>query len=149
MLTAAGAVDPRRTDALVREGVPHLPVLWREAGTAVGPLVRPGASTCARCLDLHRTDRDPQWPRLVTQWSSRAASVRHPEEASLAALTAALATAQALAQIDGVPAPAALDATLETALPEAVVRSRPWSPHPRCGCTTGWGTFGPGTDDPP
>ncbi|SDQ08243.1 hypothetical protein [Quadrisphaera sp. DSM 44207] len=144
VLVAGGALDARRTEALVREGVPHLPVLWREDTTSVGPLVRPGASACARCVELHRTDRDPQWPRLVAQLATAApGGPARPEESSLAALTAALATVQALAQVDGVADPAALDATLEASLPEGAVLVRPWSAHPRCGCT--W----PGDGPPP
>jgi len=136
VLVGAGALDPARTDALVRERVPHLPVLWRESAAVVGPLVRPGESTCLRCVDLHRADRDPQWPRVAAQVSAALpGGPARPEEASLAALAAALAGAAVLAQLDGVPAPAALDATLEAALPEGAVAQRPWTPHPACGCT--------------
>ena len=140
-LVGSGALDPVRTEALVREEVAHLPVLWRESTTVVGPLVRPGTSTCLRCVDLHRADRDPAWPRLVSQLSTALpGGAARPEETSLAALTAALAGVQVLAQLDGVPAPAALDATLEASLPEGVVALRPWTPHPACGCT--WGELG-------
>jgi bacteriocin biosynthesis cyclodehydratase domain-containing protein len=136
VLVAAGAVDPARADALVGAGVPHLAVLWREGTTVVGPLVRPGASACLRCLDAHRTDRDPQWPLVLGQLTGPSPGSRtRPEETALAALTASLAVVQVLAQIDGVPRPAALGATLETALPHGLVAQRPWSPHPRCGCT--------------
>ncbi len=136
VLVAAGAVDAATGDALVRESVPHLAVLWREGDTVVGPLVRPGTSACLRCLDHHRTDRDPEWPQVAAQLARTPPGSRdRPEETALAALTAALAVVQALAQIDGVPEPAALGATLETSLPEGSVAVRPWPPHPRCGCT--------------
>jgi bacteriocin biosynthesis cyclodehydratase domain-containing protein len=129
-------VDAATGDALVAAAVPHLAVLWREGATAVGPLVRPGASPCLRCLDHHRADRDPGWRGVARQLGAAAPGTRtRPEEAALAALTAALAVAQVLAQLDGVPRPAALGATLETALPEALVTRRPWAAHPRCGCT--------------
>ena len=33
----------------------------------VGPLVLPGRSSCQRCHDLHRADRDPAWPSIAAQ----------------------------------------------------------------------------------
>ncbi|MGH3430342.1 MAG: hypothetical protein ACRDQZ_22700, partial [Mycobacteriales bacterium] len=48
-------------------GVPHLPVLLRDGTVIVGPLVIPGRTTCLNCLDLHRGDRDPEWPVLASQ----------------------------------------------------------------------------------
>jgi hypothetical protein len=133
VLVGHGAIDTRRTDGLLREDVPHLAVLLREQDAVVGPLVVPGRTACLRCLDLHRSDRDPEWPRLVPQLASRANSRR--EETVLAALAAALAAAQALAHLDGRVRPTALDATLELALPDPLVAVRPWSAHPACGCT--------------
>ena len=136
VVVAAGAVDAAVGDDLVDAAVPHLAVLWREGTTAVGPLVRPGRSPCLRCLEHHRADRDPGWPRVARQLGAVVPGTRtRPEETALSAVTAALAVAQVLAQLDGVPRPAALGATLETALPEGLVTRRPWAPHPRCGCT--------------
>ena len=48
---------------LVRAGVTHLLVRVVETTAIVGPLVVPGRTSCLRCHDLHRTDRDPAWPR--------------------------------------------------------------------------------------
>lgn len=135
VVVVAGAVRPEEVEA-VSEGAAHLPVLWHEGSTVVGPLVRPGTSTCLRCVELHRTDRDPQWRRVAEQVSTRPPGSRsRPEESALAALTAANAVVQALAQLDGVALPAALSATLECSLPQGLVVRRPWHPHPACGCT--------------
>lgn len=132
VLVGHRALDPRRTQGLLREDVAHLAVVLRERDAVVGPLVRPGRSACLRCLDLHRRDRDPEWPRLVAQLSVR--SGEGDEETVLAAMAGSLACAQALAQLDGRVEPASLDATLEVALPDGLVAVRPWSSHPECGC---------------
>ncbi len=136
VVVGAGALVPARVEAAAGAALAHLPVLWREGGTVVGPLVRPGASACLRCLDLHRAARDPAWPRVAAQVATRPAGSRsRPEELSLAAQTAGIAVVQALAQLDGAPSPAALSATLECALPDGLVVRRGWDPHPACGCT--------------
>ncbi|MEH3078672.1 MAG: TOMM precursor leader peptide-binding protein [Quadrisphaera sp.] len=133
VLVASGAHDARRADPLVREGVPHLGVLQLGTSAVVGPLVRPGAGACLRCLDLHRTDRDPEWPRLLPQLAAPPGGPLRPEPPHLAALAAAVAVQQAVAQLLGHD-PAALDATVELDLTGAL-GVRPWSAHPACGCT--------------
>jgi hypothetical protein len=39
-----------------------------EGTGVVGPLVLPGGTACAGCLELGRADRDPGRPRLLAQW---------------------------------------------------------------------------------
>ncbi|PWJ54846.1 bacteriocin biosynthesis cyclodehydratase domain-containing protein [Quadrisphaera granulorum] len=133
VLLASGAHDARTSEPLVREEVVHLGVLQLGASAVVGPLVRPGATACLRCLDLHRTDRDPEWPRLLPQLSAPAGGPRRPEPPVLVGLTAAVAVQQVVAHLLG-HEPAALDATVEidTAGGFGV---RPWSAHPGCGCS--------------
>lgn len=133
VLLASGAHDARRAEPLVREGVVHLAVLHLGGAAVVGPLVRPGAGACLRCLDLHRTDRDPEWPRLLPQLSAPAGAPRRPEPPELAALAAAVAVQQVVAQLRG-HEPAALEATLEVDL-RGGLGVRPWAAHPACGCT--------------
>lgn len=134
VLVGHGAVDPHRYDGLLREDVPHLAVLVRERDVVVGPLVLPGASACLRCLDLHRRDRDPEWPRLVPQLAAGSDGTPAAEESVLVALGSALATAQSLAHLDARCRPVSVDATLEIGLPDGLVDVRPWSAHPACGC---------------
>ncbi|AEG43620.1 UBA/ThiF-type NAD/FAD-binding protein [Isoptericola variabilis] len=124
--------DPDRYGRLLGDGVPHLPVVVREADVVVGPLVLPGRSACVRCAHRHVADADARWPRLVQQLRGREPD--RPQETTLAANAAALAAGQVLALLDGAR-PAAVGAALEVALPEAVPRVRPVQPHPGCGCT--------------
>jgi hypothetical protein len=127
------------------EQVPHLPVLTGPTGTVLGPLVLPGRGPCLRCLDLHRSDRDPRWPRVLAELLSRRRVEQRagaPEETVLSALAAALAALQVLAFLDGHVAPPCLGATLEIESPHGLVSRRPWPAHPSCDCQTGTVTPG-------
>jgi hypothetical protein len=125
--------DAAATDPLLAADIAHLSVVVGEAGATVGPLVVPGRGPCLRCLELHRTERDPGWPQLLAQLlSSRRGTA--PEETTCASLTAALACLQVLGYLDGIRMPSALAATLEIELPDGLVSRRDWPAHPACGC---------------
>lgn len=124
------AAHPARYQRLLGLGVPHLPVVVREADVVVGPLVRPGRSACVACVDLARADADREWPALAAQLRE---SAEPTHEATLAALGAATAAGQVLAQLDG-HRPAAVGACLEISLPAGLPRAHPADSHPRCGC---------------
>ena len=119
--------------ALVPAGTPHLLAEVRDTTGVVGPLVLPGRTACLRCLDLTRTDLDPDWPTLAAQLAlpSRA---RQACDAPLADLVAAQAAMQVLALVDGTVDPAAAGGTLELVLPDWRWRRRSWPLHPQCGC---------------
>ncbi|MGD9527464.1 MAG: TOMM precursor leader peptide-binding protein [Dehalococcoidia bacterium] len=122
----------RRVGALHAAGVAHVPVRVRDGTGVVGPLVLPGRSPCLTCVDLHRGDRDPAWPRIAALLAGR----RGRADAVVVTATAALATAQALAALEVGTAnpPAALGATLTIGADTASVARRPWPPHARCPC---------------
>ena len=125
---------PERHGRLLGAAVAHLPVVVGEADVVVGPLVLPGRSACAGCVAQHATDADRCWPALATQLREVDDVGGVPQETTLAATAAALAAGQVLAHLDGAR-PAAVGATIEVSLPEALPRLRPVAPHPRCGCT--------------
>lgn len=133
VLVRPAAADSLAAEGLLAADVAHLAVVVREAGVTVGPLVLPGAGPCLRCLDLHRTDRDPGWPRLLAQLPGRGGVADAGETAS-ARLGAGLAALQVLTHLDGRARPAAVGATLEIDLPDGLVARRPWPVHPGCGC---------------
>lgn len=130
VLVEQHVTDPAAHRPLVTDATAHLSVVAREASVLVGPLVRPGVTPCLRCLDLHRTDADPDWPALAAQLACRAGDA---VETVLAAVAGPLAAAQALAFLDG-RTPTVEGATLEVALPDAVPRLARWTTHPACGC---------------
>ncbi len=122
-------------DALagVPEGVAHLLAEVRDTVGVVGPLVLPGRSACLHCLDLTRTDLDPDWPALSAQLAA-ATRYEEPCDGPLAVMVAAQAAHQVLLLLDGTADPAALGGTLELALPDWRWRRRTWPVHPACGC---------------
>ncbi|GAB4588378.1 TOMM precursor leader peptide-binding protein [Nocardia sp. IFM 10818] len=124
--------DPVFVAELVRGRVPHLPVRLRDGRGLIGPLVLPGATSCLRCADLHRCDRDPAWPRVSAQLLDR---VGHCSPAGVAAVAAlALTEIERIAQGNPARPPATLNATLELNLDSHHLDHRPWFPHPRCDC---------------
>ncbi|MFE9248106.1 ThiF family adenylyltransferase [Streptomyces sp. NPDC007088] len=130
---AVHAPDPATAQPFLASGTPHLYAGVIETSAVVGPLVLPGATGCARCLDLGRADRDPGWPRLLAQWRSGRAHRAEAADVTLAAAAAGLAAAHALSFLDG-RLPASTGARWEAALPGADWRSCSLPPHPRCGC---------------
>jgi hypothetical protein len=132
VLSAEQPLDREVPDGLHAQGVAHLVVSGGADRGVVGPLVRPGRSSCLRCADLHRSDRDRAWPAFAVQLAVRP---RHPppDDVVLAVVLGGLAAAQALAHLDG-EQPATVDGTLELLPPHWRVRRRGWTTHPACSC---------------
>jgi hypothetical protein len=123
-------------DRLVRDGVVHLFARVLDVTGVVGPLVLPGRSSCGRCHDLHRTDRDPAWPSVAAQLSDAARQPAAACDVVLATAVAAQTATQVLAYLDGDPSPPAVNGTIEVAQVDGRMRRRGWAIHPLCGC--GW-----------
>jgi len=139
VLSDSLVADPRLLRDLHAAGTPHLPVRVRDGAGLVGPLVLPGVTSCLRCADLHRSDRDAAWPVVASQLRD---TVGTADRATVLA-TAALA----LNQVDRVIAavrggiaverapdpPSTLDTTLEFDVNTGSTVARRWARHPRCG----------------
>lgn len=134
ILTDALVPRPEVVAALMTGGVPHLLVRTRDTAGIVGPLVVPGLTSCLRCADLHRCDRDECWPHIAAQLAGR---TQLTDLAGTHA-TAAFTVTQALAAIawlrGGERPPATCEVTVELDLRDASVRHRGWSAHPSCPC---------------
>lgn len=132
---AAHAPDPAAAEPLIASGTPHLYAGVVEGTGVVGPLVLPGDTACAGCLDRGRTDRDPSWPRLVAQWRSGQPRQVQACDLTLSATVAGLAAGHALAFLDG-ELPSSAGARWETSVPGFDWHARPVWPHPACSCGT-------------
>jgi hypothetical protein len=114
-------------------GTPHLVAEVRDAVGVVGPLVLPGSTACLRCLDLTRSDLDPDWPALAAQLA-QPVRTGPAGDTVLCAAVAAQAAGQVLTLLDGGASPATLDGTLELLAQDWRWRRRSWAPHRDCGC---------------
>ncbi|MEU1196063.1 ThiF family adenylyltransferase [Streptomyces sp. NPDC005813] len=133
---AVHAPDPVAAEPLIASGTPHLYAGVVEGTGVVGPLVLPGETACAGCLDQGRADRDPTWPRMVAQWRS-GRSQRVPAcDLTLAAGVAGLAAGHALAFLDG-ELPSSAGARWEASIPGFHWHARPVRGHAACPCGTG------------
>ncbi|MGW7628002.1 ThiF family adenylyltransferase [Streptomyces griseoincarnatus] len=141
---AVHAPDPVSAEPLLVSGTPHLHAGVVEGTGVVGPLVLPGESACAGCLQEDRIDRDPAWPRLVAQWRSGRQRRVGACDLALAATVAGLAATHALAFLDG-RVPSSAGARWEVSLPQLHWQPRPLMPHRRCPC--GAAGTGPGAGD--
>ncbi|MFF7719525.1 ThiF family adenylyltransferase [Streptomyces luteogriseus] len=130
---AVHAPDPAAAEPLMASGTPHLYAGVVEGTGVVGPLVLPGETSCARCLQEGRADRDPAWPRLVAQWRSGKQRQVGPCDLTLATTVAGLAAAHALAFLDG-RVPSSAGARWEVSVPRLHWHARPIRAHPECPC---------------
>jgi bacteriocin biosynthesis cyclodehydratase domain-containing protein len=124
---------PSAAEPLIASGTPHLYAGVVEATGVVGPLVLPGETGCAGCLQQTRTDRDATWPRLVAQWQSGRRRPAPACDLTLATTVAGLAAAHALTFLDG-RVPSSAGARWEVSLPALQWHPRPVWPHSACPC---------------
>ncbi|MFI6001888.1 ThiF family adenylyltransferase [Streptomyces sp. NPDC051366] len=130
----AWAPDPGLAADWIATGTPHLYAGVLEGTGLVGPLVLPGATACAGCMERDRVEADPAWPRMLVQW--RSAHRRRTTAAcdlGLATAVAGLAAAHALSFLDG-GLPASTASRWEAALPGLHWEQTPLHPHAACPC---------------
>jgi hypothetical protein len=113
----------------LRRRQPHLAVAVHDGAAVVGPFVPATGAPCLNCVDLHRRDRDADWPGHLA--GVLATDVEPCAVATLLAATA-YATAEALTFLDG-GVPDTTGAAVEITGPGRF-RRRTWLPHPCCGC---------------
>jgi hypothetical protein len=140
VLAAVGAIRPDAGEPWLRRGIPHLPLVVQGHRVQVGPLIAGGAGPCLTCLDLHRRDRDPAWPALLSQLAPQGPLLPGAPvslESTLTAMAAGTAAMIVHTCLDGQPVPD--DLSLELSLPWPTIQSRRWIAHPLCGCAAGTG----------
>lgn len=129
VLADAAVPDPQLVASLSAAGTRHLVVRVREGTGWIGPMVVPGRTSCLRCLDLHRTDRDPCWPQVAAQLAVQ----EQPADLVSANAVASFAACQVVRTLGG-DSPALWNSALELDPFNGTVRRREWLPHPNCGC---------------
>jgi hypothetical protein len=132
VLTGETPIEPEVRAQLHQLGAPHLIARIGSDEAIVGPLVLPGLTSCLRCADLTRLDRDPQWSALAVQLATTTRRPR-PAEIGLCMFAAGLTVMQVLAYLDG-EEPATLSASLELHPPDWRLRRRTWPQHAQCDC---------------
>jgi hypothetical protein len=128
------AVSTAVGSALLAEGVAHLVVVAGPERATVGPMVLPGRSSCLRCVELARCDRDPLWPAVAAQLDAPVTVERG--EAALTQIAAGLAALQVASWADDRRTPASVSATLTVTLPDGLTTRRAWPRHAGCGCSS-------------
>jgi bacteriocin biosynthesis cyclodehydratase domain-containing protein len=144
VLSDSLVADPRMLRDLHAAGIAHLPVRVRDGSGLVGPLVVPGVTSCLRCADLHRSDRDSSWPAVAAQLRDTVGSADRATVLATAALALNQVDRVVAAVRDGVGVdrlphpPSTLDTTLEFDVNTGSTVARRWARHPRCGHCSGW-----------
>ena len=127
---------PALAATLQSHGVPHLSAEVHETTGVLGPFVQPGRTSCLRCRDLHRTVRDPGWPRAMVPFGGVDAVPAAEDRACdvmLATHLAVQAVLHVLAFVEGDPPPT-MNATLELVPPFGAQSRHERPAHPDCGC---------------
>jgi hypothetical protein len=152
VLVSHYATAPKRAAEWLCDDVPHLLVEFGDRSIRVGPMVVPGVTACAACVELARTDADACWPALASQLAARLAPTADAVGASIAAglAVSALLAFKASARAPSVArarTSAAVTAISSGSAHSSRMRLRRTgladplqltveqvSPHPRCGC---------------
>ncbi|MBD8506667.1 cyclodehydratase [Hoyosella sp. G463] len=132
---------PHLTDMLALAGRPHLLVRTRAQQALIGPLVLPGISSCSRCADLFRTDKDPAWPYVAAQLASTTATASQATIHTTVGYTLAQIEAMVRAWRDATDGQATswpeldvLGSTVEIDPRDGTITLRQWPRHPLCRC---------------
>jgi bacteriocin biosynthesis cyclodehydratase domain-containing protein len=113
---------------------PHLFVLVREQDGTVGPLVVPGETACAECVERHRNIHDPRWLELCGQLAAAPSPVGPLENVALATALAGTAAAHILLFLDGVNQPSSWSAVLTFHQDNGRWTRQEFPTRPDCGC---------------
>ncbi|MYX21596.1 TOMM precursor leader peptide-binding protein, partial [Streptomyces sp. SID8380] len=107
-----------------------------ETTGVVGPLVLPGRTACAGCLERHRVEREAGHARLLAQWRSGRTHRVEPLDLALATTVAALTASHALSLLDG-HLPTTVGERWEASLPTLAWTRHHLPTHPHCPCGAG------------
>ncbi|MFM6971300.1 MAG: hypothetical protein ACKOWH_01770 [Rhodoluna sp.] len=133
ILIGQQVIEPRRYEAWLRRGTPHLAITFDAESVSVSPLIVPGATACLMCLEKMRTETDPQWPVLASQMIT---SNKKFDDAAGKLFAAGLAVQKILAHADRIagftPHEQAVGYRLELA--NGKVSELAWPKNSTCDC---------------
>lgn len=129
LVVANHVLAPEHYRTLLQSDWPHLPIVSTDSGIEVGPLVNPGVTSCAYCLDQSRIDADEAWPAIAMQLRRRRGG-RHSPLLWHAALVFTGFLLERLRQQQPVTD------RLYTVMPNGTTSMRVVKNHPNCGCRT-------------
>ncbi|YAL84045.1 hypothetical protein ACMYYO_04340 [Dermacoccaceae bacterium W4C1] len=128
------ALDLEACSRWAERGVAVLPVILRGDLVVVGPLLEPGGTPCARCVELTRCDRDPARARRLAGIDGNALDQldpgTHEVQAAEIALCSGVVAAWVRARANGIPVPAGVSVSVQPPHPD--LRHHAWETHPRC-----------------
>jgi hypothetical protein len=144
VVVAHDAVSAETAARFMSTDRPHLFVLVREQDGTVGPLVLPGETACAECVERHRGTGDPLWHEVCEQLAAGSAGPaeadrRRPrtellEGAALSIALAGTAAAQVLLFLDAVNQPSAWSSVMTFHPANGRWSRQEYPAHPDCGC---------------
>ena len=141
IVVAHDAVGAETAARFMSTDRPHLFVLVREQDGTVGPLVLPGETACAECVERHRSAHDPQWLEVRGQLAAECGPSRERrpqpqllEGAALSTALAGTAAAQALLFLDGVNQPSTWSSVMTFHADNGRWSREEFPAHPDCGC---------------
>jgi bacteriocin biosynthesis cyclodehydratase domain-containing protein len=124
------ALEPERHRRWLRRDIPHLPVVFGDETVTIGPFVEPGAGLCLGCLDLHRSDAEPDWPAMASQLYTRDA--RRETSLVTTAVTAVAGRAVLDRAVRGSGRLAHISLSLDYST--GLTTEQAHRPHEACGC---------------
>jgi hypothetical protein len=138
IVLSAGELDRDRLDPLIRARTSHIVVRLVDGGAVLGPFVVPGTTACLRCIDAHRSVRDPDHVAVTARYVRATDRVRPdgvPDlDPALASLALAWSVRDVMAHLDGLEPSTWSRTLLLTADPSNRI-DQEWRRHPQCGCT--------------
>lgn len=108
VLIATDVLPPRVYSQWMNRDVPHLAVIFSEAGVMVSHLVLPGITPCLACVEIHKLEQDPHWAKTAPQLAHLE---RDLADSSLSLFGASVALSLCLNLIDSIESVGDLVAT--------------------------------------
>lgn len=131
--------EPELLAFLMEHQITHLFVSATALGALIGPLVHPGVSPCFHCIELHRSERDPQWQSVaLTLFADRMEQVPMANAHLTSALTAEFIRSVARTPSTGARVARTSAFSVQSAISDTGWGVREeghtWSFHPECSC---------------